>query len=67
MSGFEKILAWQKSRDLVIDIYETFNKCKDFSFRDQIQRAAISTTNNIAEETAKLTSGLIKYLKSQDS
>jgi len=46
---FEDIIAWQKSKDLCILVYSTYNNCKDFGFKDQIQRAAVSIMNNIAE------------------
>lgn len=46
---FEDIIAWQKSRVFVRKIYEVFGSSKDYSFRDQIVRAAISVMNNIAE------------------
>jgi four helix bundle protein len=46
---FEDIIAWQKSHVLAVEIYSTFKSCRDFSFRDQIQRAAVSIINNIAE------------------
>lgn len=46
---FEDIIVWQKSKDLVIDAYRTFENCRDYSFRDQIQRASVSVMNNIAE------------------
>jgi len=46
---FEDILAWQKSEILVLDVYKNFKNCRDFAFRDQIQRAAVSIMNNIAE------------------
>jgi four helix bundle protein len=46
---FEDILIWQESRVLVKDVYAIFSKCRDFSFRDQIQRAVISIMNNVAE------------------
>ncbi|MDO8241173.1 MAG: four helix bundle protein [Candidatus Moranbacteria bacterium] len=46
---FEDIIAWQKSRMLTLDIYNIFKLNRDFSFRDQIQRAAVSVMNNIAE------------------
>ena len=46
---FEDIIAWQKSQELVMVIYEEFKNCKDYAFRDQIQRAAVSIMNNIAE------------------
>lgn len=46
---FEELKIWQDSRALVSLIYNNFSKNKDFSFRDQIQRASISIMNNIAE------------------
>lgn len=46
---FEDIIAWQKGNTLVKDIYLVFKNCRDYGFRDQIQRAVISITNNIAE------------------
>lgn len=46
---FEDLLVWQKSQDLAVTIYRTFKDNKDFSFRDQIKRATVSISNNIAE------------------
>jgi four helix bundle protein len=46
---FEEIIAWKKSKELSLAIYSEFKLCKDFSFRDQIQRASVSIMNNIAE------------------
>ena len=46
---FENIVAWQKSKELSLLVYKTFNSCKDFAFKDQIQRASVSIMNNIAE------------------
>jgi four helix bundle protein len=46
---FEDIEVWKKSRVFTNEIYIVFRDDKDFSFRDQIQRATISIGNNIAE------------------
>ncbi|KKP68370.1 MAG: Ribosomal protein S23 [Candidatus Moranbacteria bacterium GW2011_GWE1_35_17] len=46
---FEDIIAWQKSKLLIYNIYKEFRACKDYAFRDQIQRASVSIMNNIAE------------------
>ncbi|HRY82188.1 MAG TPA: four helix bundle protein [Candidatus Moranbacteria bacterium] len=46
---FEDIIAWQKSKQITISIYREFKFNKDFSFKDQIQRASVSIMNNIAE------------------
>ena len=46
---FESSIAWQKSKVLCIEVYRSFDMIKDFGFKDQIQRAAVSVMNNIAE------------------
>lgn len=46
---FEDIKVWQKSKNFSIEIYKEFKECKDFSFKNQIERAAVSISNNIAE------------------
>ena len=46
---FEELIAWQKAQDLSVAIYKHFGSNKDFSFRDQITRASVSISNNIAE------------------
>jgi len=46
---FEDIIAWQKAKELTGDIYRQFINCKDYAFRDQLQRASVSIMNNIAE------------------
>jgi hypothetical protein len=32
---FEDIIAWQKSKELTIDIYRKFRNCRDFRFKEQ--------------------------------
>jgi len=54
ITRFEDILSWQKSKIFVIEIYKQFNQCRDFSFKDQILRAAVSIMNNIAEGYEKM-------------
>jgi 23S rRNA-intervening sequence protein len=39
---FEDIEAWKEAKDLVKEIYRSFAIIKDYSFKDQIQRAALS-------------------------
>ena len=46
---FEDILAWQKGKELTVFVYVLLKNSRDFSFKDQIQRAVISICNNIAE------------------
>ena len=46
---FEDVIAWQKGRELYIGLYSDLKNTKDYSFKDQLLRATISITNNIAE------------------
>lgn len=50
---FEELDIWKKSQELAVKVYtlaETNQKIsKDFSFKDQIKRAVLSISNNIAE------------------
>ncbi len=47
--NFEDLKIWQRARALANEIYDSMNKCRDFDFRGQIQRAATSVMNNTAE------------------
>jgi len=49
ISKFEDLIAWQKSQDIAVVIYEKFRDSRDFGFKDQICRAVVSISNNIAE------------------
>ena len=49
MKAFEDLRIWQDAQTLAVDIYVMFKDNKDYGFRDQIQRAVISISNNIAE------------------
>ena len=46
---FEDSLAWQKAKELCIEIYLLFDKSHDFGFKDQVERATALIMNNITE------------------
>ena len=46
--SLESLRVWQESRKFVNDIYDMMENYRDYGFRDQIQRAAVSIMNNIA-------------------
>lgn len=46
---FEDLECWKEARKGTNQIYTLLKNCRDFWFKDQIQRAAISVMNNIAE------------------
>lgn len=52
MGNFQKLSVWQIAKDLSVNIYkltQNLQFSKDFGFKDQIQRSAISIPSNIAE------------------
>jgi four helix bundle protein len=46
---FEEIIAWQKAKVITTEVYIVSRSIDDRSYNDQIQRAAVSIMNNIAE------------------
>lgn len=49
MKTFENLKAWQMARELAIQVYRAFRDCRDYGFRGQICRSAVSVSSNIAE------------------
>lgn len=49
LKKFEDIIAWQKAQNLAVSIYSLFGNIDDYGFRNQICRATVSISNNIAE------------------
>lgn len=46
---FEDLLVWQKAIDLTVDLYTSLELVNDYGFKNQIQRASLSISNNLAE------------------
>jgi four helix bundle protein len=52
MGDFRKLRVWLKAKELAVKIYQLVKNqtiSKDYGYKDQIQRAAISIPANIAE------------------
>ncbi len=49
MRPFEELRIWQDAQEIALAVYALLKDNKDYGFRDQIQRASISISNNIAE------------------
>ena len=58
---FEDIIVWQKAQELALIVYNLFDKHKDFGFINQIQRATVSVSNNIAEGFERKSNNEFKY------
>lgn len=46
---FEDLRIWKRARELAKEVYSDMDSNRDFGFCNQIQRAAVSVMNNIAE------------------
>jgi len=49
MEAFEKLDVWKRSSRLCVELYKAIESCRDWAFKDQITRAALSIPSNIAE------------------
>ena len=50
--GFKSLSVWQKAQNLAVAIYRASQEgplSRDFGLRDQMRRAAVSVSSNIAE------------------
>lgn len=63
INRFEDLVAFQKARELVSEVYKNLRDCRDGGFKDQIQRASVSILSNIAEGFESGTrEGFLNYL-----
>jgi len=46
---FEDLTVWKEGMRLCVDVYALLKECRDYGFRDQIQRSAVSILSDIAE------------------
>ena len=46
---FEDLQVWKDAMNMTVSVYEKLKLCKDYGFKDQMQRAAVSVPSNIAE------------------
>lgn len=64
MSGYRELIVWQKSIDLVENVYKMTRKFPDdekFNLVSQIRRSAVSIPSNIAEGQGRKTDGEFGY------
>lgn len=49
MDALENLDVWKRSCSLSVELYKLLSDCRDFGFRDQVTRSALSVPSNIAE------------------
>lgn len=57
MRTFERLKVWELAKNLAVQVYKKFGGCRDFGFRDQICRSAMSISSNVAEGVERNSSG----------
>lgn len=55
LQDFEEMQVWRDAQDLALAVYTDFKSVGDLSFCDQIKRASVSISNNIAEGSERVT------------
>ena len=61
---FEDLDVWKRSCQLAVEVYGVLQNYKDFSLKDQMQRAAVSIPSNIAEGAERdSTADYIRFLR----
>ena len=63
VQSYRDLVAWQKSMDLVIEIYsstQSFPRAETYGLISQLRRAGVSIPSNIAEGHDRLSTGEFK-------
>lgn len=67
MHNYKELVVWQKSRDLVSEIYEmiaSFPNNEKYVLSSQMRRSAISISSNIAEGSGRKSNKVFAYFLS---
>jgi four helix bundle protein len=51
--SFEDLEVWQRGCRLTVDIFKAFQPRREFTLKDQIQRAALFIPSNVAEDAER--------------
>ncbi len=49
MDALENLDVWKRACRLSVDLFKAFSNCREFGYKDQITRSALSIPSNIAE------------------
>jgi four helix bundle protein len=67
MARFEDLDVWRRSARLSAELYDGTSHLKDFGYKDQLTRAGLSISSNIAEgyerASARETASFLTYAK----
>ncbi len=60
--SFENLVVWKRACRLAVRIHDLLRSSKEYSLRDQMQRAAVSIASNIAEGAERKGKDSIRFL-----
>lgn len=64
MEALEKLDVWKRSCRLCVNVYALLGDCREYSFKDQATRSALSVASNIAEGYERDSAGdFIRFLR----
>ena len=49
IDALEKLEVWKRGCRLAVELYKALEQCRDYGFKDQITRSALSVPSNVAE------------------
>ncbi|UCE89768.1 MAG: four helix bundle protein [Pseudomonadota bacterium] len=49
MDALENLEVWKRASRLAVDLYHALANCREYNFKDQATRAALSIPSNVAE------------------
>jgi len=55
MGDFRNLKVWKDAKDIAVEIYKITEDFKDYSLKDQLRRASVSISSNIAEGDERFT------------
>ncbi|MCP5406006.1 MAG: four helix bundle protein [Chromatiaceae bacterium] len=49
MDALQNLVVWRRACRFAVDVYRLLSDCRDYGFKDQLGRSALSIASNIAE------------------
>ncbi len=61
--SFEDLVVWKRSCQLAVNVYELLKDSRDYSLRNQMQRASVSIASNSAEGSERGGKDFARFLR----
>ncbi len=61
--SFEDLEVWKRGCQLAVQVYQSLRETREYTLRDQMQRAAVSIPSNIAEGSERGGKDFARFLR----